>query len=378
MTMTGWTDKLNHLPTPCYVIDEEKLINNLERLNTIKKATNCTILLALKGYSTYSTFPLLSPVIDGVTASSIYEARLGYEEFSGHVHGHSIAMSQSEYKQFESLCSHISFNSISQYQQFKSLQTKPLSLGLRINPNISTVKTDLYNPCSKYSRLGIPIEQLDPVLFNEIDGLHFHALCEQNTNDLEKVLQKIKHTYGNKLKNLQWMNWGGGQRLTHNTYNTDHLIELINEWQSNYNVKIILEPGDAIVYDCGYYVSKVLDIINNQKQIAICDISATCHMPDILEYPYRPQILNTDPTYAYSYILSGNTCLAGDIIGDYSFKTPLSINDIIVFSDMAQYTLVKTTNFNGIKQPSIAIIDKEKKINLVKQSHYFNFKERLS
>lgn len=291
--MAHWTTKTNPLATPCYLIDEEKLNQNLKRIETLKNATDCQVILALKGFATYKTFDQLNDVLDGVTASSIYEARLGLEEFKASVHVHSIAMDEEEYHQYNALASHISFNSIKQVQRFKEKNnTINASLGLRINPKISQAPTEKYDPCSKFSRLGIPIDHIKEKDLEGIDGLHFHALCEQNAGPLIAILNRIEQTLGHQLSTLKWMNWGGGHLLTDDNYELEMLIKEINRWKTTYNIQIILEPGEAIGRHCGYYVTRILDIIENNKKIAICDLSATAHMPDVLEYPYRPDILN--------------------------------------------------------------------------------------
>ena len=379
--MPHWTNNASKLPTPCYLIDESELKRNIQIISTLKKETNCQVILALKGFATFQTFPHLWPILDGVTASSMYEARLGMEEWNGDIHIHSIGMSAIESQQFNEFATHISFNSLNQLALYKKETTNITpSIGLRINPKVSQAPNETYNPCANYSRLGIPIEQVPHHIFDEIEGLHFHALCEQNTPPLFDILNTIEATFGHSLNKLKWINWGGGHLLTDADYNLDALAKKINEWHEKYHNQIILEPGEAIGRHCGYYVTKVLDIIENEKQIAICDISATAHMPDVLEYPYRPHILNSgkENEFQHNYIIGGNTCLAGDIIGTYSFKEPLKINQPLVFTDMGHYTIVKTSNFNGVKQPSIGIIDESGNIKMIKYSSYFNFKERLS
>jgi carboxynorspermidine decarboxylase len=379
--MAHWTTKTNHLPTPCYLIDEKKLTQNLDKIKALKNATDCHVILALKGFATTKTFPQLNTVLNGVTASSIYEARLGLEEFHGSLHVHSIAIDEEEYHQYNAMASHISFNSIKQAQRFKEKNTEiNASLGLRINPKISQAPTEKYDPCSKFSRLGIPIEQITKKDLDGIDGLHFHALCEQNVGPLLTILNKIEQTLGDQLATLKWMNWGGGHLLTDDNYERDILIKEINRWKSTYNLQVILEPGEAIGRHCGYYVTRILDIVENHKKIAICDISATAHMPDVLEYPYRPEILNggEENEKKENYIIAGNTCLAGDMVGTYSFDDELNINDTLIFDDMGHYTIVKTSNFNGVKQPAIGMIDTLGNIKIHKVSSYFNFKERLS
>ena len=376
-----WTDKLARVPTPCYLIDKAKLNKNVQQLSLIRKKTNCNIILALKGFATHATFPIVSNGLDGVTASSIYEARLGRETFKKQIHIHAVAMSKDECSIYNQLGHHITFNSYQQLLQFKTecKQYNP-SLGLRINPGAGKAPADIYNPCGLNSRLGIPMDAFNDVWLNEIEGLHFHALCEEGFDALHYVLSKIENQFGDQLKQLSWMNWGGGHLLTDSNYDTNLLIDCINEWQNKYGLTVILEPGEAVGRHCGYYVGTVLDIIDNNEKTAICDISVTAHMPDVLEYPYRPDIYNAGNSgeKAHQYLIGGNTCLAGDMIGPYSFDTELTIGDKLIFMDMGHYTIVKTSNFNGVKQPAIGMINESQKIQIVSQSDYFNFKERLS
>jgi carboxynorspermidine decarboxylase len=376
--MAHWTNKLNNIPTPCYLIELAKLNNNLETLEKIKANTDCEIILALKAFSTVSAFSFCKSVLNGVTASSLYEARLAEEEFNTNIHIHAIGMDSNDAKYFNKIASHISFNSKFQLEFFKKTVKNLLpSLGLRVNPMLSMAPTDLYNPCGQYSRLGVPINLLNANDLAAIDGIHFHALCEQFSLALFDVLNIFEKKFGNALHQLKWMNWGGGHRLTDDEYDIDALIKKINEWKKKYGIQIILEPGDAVVRNSGVYIAKVMDIITNEKKIAICDISATAHMPDVLEYPYRPGIAGESENGKYGYIIAGNTCLAGDVIGEYYFDTPLEINAPIIFNDMAQYTLVKTSNFNGVKQPSVGMIHLDNTITIHSESSYFNFKERL-
>jgi carboxynorspermidine decarboxylase len=381
MLIPHWINQLKDIPTPCYLVDKAQLKKNLAIFSALKRKTDCTIILALKAMSTHALFPVISTTLDGVTASSIYEARLGLEEFNGNVHVHSIAMTKNEAKQYNRMASHISFNSKRQHELFLNTNSSiHPSIGWRINPNVSSAPVEKYDPCAPYSRLGIPIGNVSPSDLKQIDGLHFHALCEQKTTPLFNILDAIELTYGDALCELKWMNWGGGHRICDPDYNIDALANKMNNWKYKYGINIIIEPGDAVIRNAGVYVSRVLDIIDNEKLIAICDISPTAHMPDILEYPYRPNVMNAGPpnTAGHNYILAGNTCLAGDVVGEYSFDSPLGVNDPVIFTDMGQYTLVKTSNFNGVNQPSVGIIDEHGSIELKSTSSYFNFKERLS
>ena len=315
-----WINQLDFIPTPAYLIDEQLLLKNLKKVESIKKKSGCKIILALKGFATYCTFNQIKPYLDGVTASSIYETRLGFEEFQKELHVHAIALEKDEYHPINAMANHISFNSIQQLNEFKKIipNYKP-SLGLRINPEISKAPAEIYDPCSKKSRLGIPLSQFDPQILNEIDGLHFHALCEQNTSPLIDILNKIESVLGDNLHQLKWFNWGGGHLLTDDEYCTDELIQKIIYFQETYNLKVILEPGEAIGRHCGYYCAKILDITKNTDKTLITDLSVTAHMPDVLEYPYTPEIYTSNNKYNYQYYIGGNTCLAGDYIGPYSF-----------------------------------------------------------
>ncbi|MGA0242344.1 MAG: carboxynorspermidine decarboxylase [Candidatus Marinamargulisbacteria bacterium] len=374
-----WINSVSSLPTPTYLIDKSKLHANTDVIDRITTATNCQVILALKGFATWHTFRWLRDHLHGVTASSIYEARLGVEEFKRSVHVHSVAMHPKECAQYNALADHITFNSIHQWRQFTTnVPTVSARLGLRINPGVGHAPTQKYDPCSPMSRLGIPMATLAPSLLSKIDGLHFHALCEQNLPPLRIILDAIEDYFGDHLHQLSWMNWGGGHLLTDADYAVSDLIELIQRWQSTYGLRVILEPGEAIGRHCGYYVGTVLDIIHNDVPTLICDVSITAHMPDVLEYPYTPDILNAVASGPHTYYIGGNTCLAGDVMGPYHFNAPVRIGDPLVFLDMGHYTLVKTSNFNGVNQPSIGIIHEDQTIRMVSESCYFNFKERLS
>ena len=374
-----WINHLDSIPTPAYLIDEQLLLNNLKKVEAIKKKSGCKIILALKGYATFYTFNQIKPYLDGVTASSIYEARLGYEEFQKELHIHSIALEKDDFHPINAMANHISFNSTQQLDEFKKIipNYKP-SIGIRINPEISKAPAEIYDPCSKQSRLGIPLSQFDPNILNDINGLHFHALCEQNTSPLIDILNKIEAILGDNLHKLEWFNWGGGHLLSDDNYKTEELINRIRYFQEKYNLTVILEPGEAIGRNCGYYCGKVLDIVQNSQPILVTDLSITAHMPDVLEYPYTPEIYASNNKPPHTYYIGGNTCLAGDFIGPYSFIKEKKIGNYLIFLDMGHYTIVKTSNFNGVKQPSIGMINEQGNIKLISNSCYFNFKERLS
>lgn len=377
--MAHWIDNAPALPTPTYLIDEHALQANMVVLDRIRQATQCHILLALKGYATWGTFPLIRPYLNGVTASSLYEARLGIEEFKKDVHVYCVAMAPSECAIYNDMAHHITFNSMAQYHQFLTMvpSVKP-ALGLRINPMVGAAPVEKYDPCTKQSRLGVPITAVDHHIMTTMDGLHFHALCEQGIEPLIDVLNHIEGHLGPDLHRLNWMNWGGGHRLTDSDYDVDRLIHVIRDWQTKYGLRVILEPGEAIGRHCGYYVTTVRDIVGDDPLTAICDISITAHMPDVLEYPYRPDIWGADQGGEWSCLIGGNTCLAGDVVGPYQFDRPLSVGDRLVFLDMGHYTIVKTSNFNGVNQPAIGVISSDGGIRILSQSCYSNFKNRLS
>ncbi|MBM4153128.1 MAG: carboxynorspermidine decarboxylase, partial [Kiritimatiellaceae bacterium] len=367
--------------TPSFVVDEAKLQRNLDTLAAVKARTGCKIILALKGFAMWNTFPLLRKTLDGVCASSPWEARLGREEFQREVHAFAAAYSEADIHELQLLCDEIDFNSFAQWNQFKPLfqqLKKPVKVGLRINPECSTGRTPMYDPCAPKSRLGITRNQFDGQSLEGISGLHFHTLCEQNADALEITLKAVEEKFGEFLPQMEWVNFGGGHHITRDDYDIDLLCNLINQFKAKYGVQVILEPGEAVALHTGVLVSTVLDVVQNHGEIAILDCSCTCHMPDVLEMPYRPNILgagnpNEKP---YTYRLAGLSCLAGDVIGDYSFDQPLQPGDRLIFEDMAHYTMVKTTMFNGIKHPSIAL-QRGENVEIIREFHYEDYKNRL-
>jgi carboxynorspermidine decarboxylase len=370
------------VPTPCFVVDEVLLQRNLNTLAYVKERTGCKILLALKGFAMWSTFPMLGKVLDGICASSPWEARLGREEFDREVHAFAAAYSDADIRELLILCDEIDFNSFAQWKKFKPLfQTleKKVKVGLRINPECSTGRTPMYDPCAPKSRLGITRDQFDSESLDGISGLHFHTLCEQNADALEITLKAVEEKFGEFLPQMEWVNFGGGHHITRADYDLDLLCKLITEFKAKYDVQVILEPGEAVALNTGVLIATVLDVVENDGPIAILDCSCTCHMPDVLEMPYRPNITGAGEAdeKAHTYRLAGLSCLAGDVIGDYSFNQPLKPGDRLVFEDMAHYTMVKTTMFNGIKHPSIAI-RRGDDIEIVREFHYEDYKNRLS
>tara|TARA_B110000046_G_C12979587_1_gene392705 strand:+ start:405 stop:1532 length:1128 start_codon:yes stop_codon:yes gene_type:complete len=366
--------------SPCFVCDEGKLEKNLMLIESIQKESDVTILLALKGFAMYSTFDICRKYLKGCCASGLNEAILAKEEFGGEIHTYSPAFKPNEFEEISRISNHIVFNSFSQLNFYKNKIKPHNSVGLRINPECSTVDGNLYNPCAPNSRLGIIKSEFKNALPDIIDGFHFHALCEQNVDAFQLVLDKFEKNFNHFFKDLKWINFGGGHHITRNDYDVKGLISLLKEFKIKYpHLKIYLEPGEAIAWETGYLESTVLDIVKNGMQIAILDTSAECHMPDTLAMPYRPDIRDAGIAYKkkFTYKLAGNTCLAGDIIGDYSFDKELKIGDKIILEDMIHYTMVKTTTFNGVNLPSIAIKRKSGEIEIIRNYDYKSYKDRL-
>ena len=374
---------ISTLPTPSYLVDQQLLIKNLELLSSVKERTGCKILLAQKAFSMFSVYPLIAKYLDGVTSSGVMEARLGYEEMGKEVHTYAPAFADHEMDDVIRYSDHIVFNSFHQWNKFKDKvknSGKQIECGLRLNPKYSEIDTDIYNPCFTGSRLGITPEQFQPDQLDGIDGLHFHTMCEQNSDTLERTLKVVDDTFGSYIKQMKWLNFGGGHHITRSDYDIETLIRCIQFAQDTYGVQVYLEPGEAVALNTGYLVSTVLDTIENGMHLAILDPSAACHMPDVLEMPYRPQIIGAGlpNEKTYTYRLGGPTCLAGDIIGDYSFDAPLKEGDKLIFCDMAHYTMVKNNTFNGMNLPSIALYSQENGLQIIKQFGYEDFKSRLS
>ncbi|WP_199241794.1 carboxynorspermidine decarboxylase [Desulfosporosinus sp. Sb-LF] len=375
---------ISALPTPSYIVDERLFLRNLELLHSVQQRTGCNILLALKGFSMHSLFPLVGNYLKGVTASSLFEARLGYEEMGKEVHIYAPAYVEGEFDQILSNCDHITFNSFDQWNRFKdkvkNVKTKKISCGIRINPEYSEIETPIYDPCYQYSRLGVTLSNFRPEELDGIEGLHFHTMCEQNSDTLARTIQVVDQKFGEYIKTMKWLNLGGGHHITRPDYDIETLVRSITFLQDKYGVDIYLEPGEAVALNTGFLVAEVLDIVDNGMEIAILNTSAACHMPDVLEMPYRPNIIDAGKPneYANTYRLGGLTCLAGDIIGDYSFKQPLKPGDRLVFCDMAHYTMVKNNMFNGVNLPSIALFNEAEGIKVIRQFGYEDFKTRLS
>ncbi|HJF32057.1 MAG TPA: carboxynorspermidine decarboxylase [Sporosarcina psychrophila] len=374
---------LNELPSPCYVVDEGLLIKNLEKLKSVVDRTGCKILLAQKGFSMFSVYPLVGEYLNGVTSSSVHEARLGYEEMGKEVHTYAPAFSETEFDEILSYSDHIVFNSFQQYNQFKDKvnnHPKQMEVGLRINPEYSEIEVDMYNPCFLHSRFGVTLENFEEDQLEGIDGLHFHTMCEQNSDTLERTVQVVDEKFGKYIKNMKWINFGGGHHITRPDYDIETLIRSILFIKEKYGVQVYLEPGEAVALNTGYLVATVLDTLHNGMPIAILDTSAACHMPDVLEMPYRPEIIGAGmpDEKAYTYRFGGPTCLAGDVIGDYSFDQPLTPGDKLVFCDMAHYSMVKNNTFNGVNLPSIVLNTVKDGVKVIQQFGYEDFKSRLS
>lgn len=372
---------LHAVKTPYYIVDENLLVKNLEKLRSVMDRTGCKILLAQKAFSMFALYPLIGKYLNGTTASGLYEARLGREHMGKETHVFSAAYASEEFDEVAQLCDHIVFNSMGQFARFKD---KALALGkkvgIRINPGHSTQSHGIYDPCAPGSRLGVTRKNFPDALPEGVSGLHFHTLCEQNADALTRTLEAAEEKFGAFFPQLEWVNFGGGHHITRPDYDVEALIHTINRFQEQYGVQVYLEPGEAVVLNAGYLVSSVLDVVENGIRIAILDTSAACHMPDVLEMPYRPPVLDAEEPgrKKHTYRLAGPTCLAGDQIGTYSFDTPLQIGDKLVFGDMALYTMVKNNTFNGMRLPSIAVARRNGEVELIRSFGYEEFKNRLS
>lgn len=371
------------VPTPSYIVDETLLIQNLELLKSVMDRTGCKILLAQKGFSMFSTYPLIGKYLSGTTASSLFEAKLGYEEMGKEVHIYSPAYQEEELEEIIEIVDYIVFNSFSQWKKYKDIVKKSprnIQIGLRINPEYSEIDTDIYNPCFTNSRLGITLPHFEGENLEGIDGLHFHTMCEQDSQVLKRTLQVVEEKFGPYLHQMKWINFGGGHHITRSNYDVETLVDCIDYIQEKYKVMVYLEPGEAVALNTGYLVSTVLDIMENNMNLGILDTSAACHMPDVLEMPYRPEIIGAGNPgeFEYTYRLGGPSCLAGDVIGDYSFSAPLKPGDKLVFCDMAHYTMVKNNTFNGVGLPSIGLYKEDEGIQIIRKFGYEDFKMRLS
>ena len=371
-------------PSPSYVVDLDRIRHNLAILERVQRESGATVLMALKAFAMWSIFPLISETLSGVCASSPWEARLGREEFGKEVHSFAAAFKESDVIELLELSDHLVFNSFDQLERFRprwEAYNGKVSVGLRINPEHSEGHTAIYDPCAPCSRLGIPLAAFEGRSLDGVDGLHFHTLCEQLFEPLERTVAVVEEKFGHYLHGLRWLNLGGGHHITREGYDVDGLIALIKRLKSTYGLDVYIEPGEAVVIGTGVLVAEVLDIINNGMDIAILDVSATCHMPDVLEMPYRPEIAGGElpGVLPFTYRLGGPSCLAGDVIGDWSFAEPLRVGQRLVFEDMSHYTMVKTTTFNGIQHPSLCTYEpSDNRLTVVRRFEYEDFRARLS
>lgn len=378
--------EINKVPSPCFVMEEELLRNNLSLIKSVKDRAGVNIILAFKAFAMWKSFSIIREYIPCSTASSVYEAQLAYEEMGSLAHTFSPAYTPENFPLFMRYSSHITFNSLSQFDRFYPETLKhshKVSCGLRINPEYSTVETDLYNPATPGSRLGISLDQLGDKLPEGVEGLHFHTLCESSSYDLEKTLEVIEQKFGHLLSQVKWFNMGGGHLMTRKDYDVEHLIGLLKSFKSKYpNLEIIMEPGSAFAWQTGVLVSTVVDIVENRGiKTAILDVSFACHMPDCLEMPYKPYIRGAyhEPVEGLpTYRMGGSSCLSGDFVGEWSFDEPLLIGDKIIFEDMIHYTIVKTTMFNGISHPAIALWNKSGQLEIYREFSYEDYKTRMS
>ena len=389
--MHPWTERfsrleVSRLPSPCFVVDEVSVEENLQILARVQKESGAKVLLALKAFSMWSLGPLVAKYLSGTCASGLHEARLGREHFGGEVHTYSAAYTEKDLREILKISDHVIFNSPAQWRKFRPLceaaaKVRKIDFGLRVNPQHSEGATPLYDPSAPFSRLGTPRDAIQPGDLDGLSGLHFHTLCEQDFPPLQRTIAAFEQKFGALMKGMKWMNFGGGHHVTRPGYQVEDLIRTLKDFAQRYKVQVYIEPGEAIAWKAGVLVAEVLDTMHNGMPIAILDTSATCHMPDTLEMPYRAQIIGAGEPgeKPHTYRLGGQSCLAGDVIGDYSFAKPLAIGERLVFEDMAYYSMVKTTTFNGVRLPSIAIWNSSSgSIRVVREFGYEDFKGRLS
>ena len=372
---------MTSLPTPCYVVDEAKLIENLTLLKSVARHSGCKVLLAQKAFAMYSLYPLMRGYLSGTAASGLFEAKLGAAHFGGETHVYSPAYREEDLGELTHICGHIIFNSFSQWRRFGGIATEAgCHCGLRINPECSTQQHAIYDPCAPGSRLGVTWENFDAAALGGITGLHMHTLCEQNADALVQTLRAAEEKFGSVMRGMKWLNLGGGHHITRPDYDVETLVSELVRIRDAYDVQVYIEPGEAVALNAGWLVATVLDVMRNGIDIAILDTSAACHMPDVLEMPYRPNIIGggEPEEKPHTYRLAGPTCLAGDIIGDYSFDAPLKPGDRLAFCDMAIYTMVKNNTFNGMPLPAIAVHGANGENRIVKTFGYEDFRQRLS
>ena len=372
------------IPSPSFVLEEALLLKNLKLIEEVQNKAEISIILALKGFAMWRVFPLVKQYLKGATASSLYEARLVFEEMGTRAHTYAPAYIPEEFEEVLNYSSHITFNSLSQYQFYRNevAQYKDkISVGLRVNPGYSVVEVDLYNPAAPDSRLGIPAEQLQNGLPEGVEGLHFHALCESSAADLEAVLKAFEIRFAHLFPQLKWVNFGGGHLMTRKGYDIEHLVRILNDFKQRYGLEVILEPGSAVAWETGFLLATVLDVVENGGvKTLMLDVSFTAHMPDTLEMPYRPAIRNAskEGEGPFRYRIGGMSCLAGDFMMEYGFERAINIGDQLILEDMIHYTMVKTTMFNGIKHPNICILKEDQSVEVVRKFNFEDYKIRLS
>lgn len=384
--MTGIDiDKILELaPSPAFVVDLGRLRHNLELLREVQERSGAKVLMALKAYSMWSTFPLIREYLQGVCASSPWEARLGFEEFGGEIHSFAAAFKESDIRELLPISNHLVFNSFDQLERFRPLwqaEQGRVSIGLRVNPEHSEGEVEIYDPCAPNSRLGIRRDAFEGRSLEGVEGLHFHTLCEHLFEPLQRTAAAFEEKFGAFLPRMKWLNLGGGHHITRSGYDIDGLVALVKHFREKYDLEVYLEPGEAVVIGTGLLVGEVLDIAPGTPPNALLDVSVTCHMPDVLEMPYRPDITGGEkPGFlAHTYRLGGPSCLAGDVIGDWSFAQPLAVGQRLAFEDMAHYTMVKTTTFNGIQHPHLCTYEPQTgELKVVRSFGYADFRGKLS
>tara|TARA_Y100001934_G_scaffold283642_1_gene405084 strand:- start:3032 stop:4162 length:1131 start_codon:yes stop_codon:yes gene_type:complete len=376
--MNGFYENISSIPNPCFVLDEVLFEQNMKVLGKLEEQSGAQVLCALKGFSMWEVFPLMMNYLSGGTASSLNEARLIYDEMGKKAHSCFVVYDSKEFNEVQELSSHITFNSLTQFERFKNQLKENVNYALRVNPEFSNVSFNQYNPCVPGSRFGVTIDDLPEELPNQLSGLHFHTLCESSAEDFKEVLDVIELRFGNLLHSVKWVNFGGGHHITKKGYNIELLSRLLSNVRKKYNLQVYIEPGEAIGMNAGFLVSKVEDIVINQgEKTAILNVSFAAHMPDCLEMPYKPEVID-ETEVGHSFTLGGNTCMSGDFVKGFQFSKELEIGQLLVFKDMAHYTFVKTSFFNGVKHPSLGIWTKNNEFRLLKEFTFDDFKYRLS
>ncbi len=376
--MNGFYENISSIPNPCFVLDEVLFEQNMKVLGKLEEQSGAQVLCALKGFSMWEVFPLMMNYLSGGTASSLNEARLIYDEMGKKAHSCFVVYDSKEFNEVQELSSHITFNSLTQFERFKNQLKENVNYALRVNPEFSNVSFNQYDPCVPGSRFGVTIDDLPEELPNQLSGLHFHTLCESSAEDFKEVLDVIELRFGNLLHSVKWVNFGGGHHITKKGYNIELLSRLLSNVRKKYNLQVYIEPGEAIGMNAGFLVSKVEDIVINQgEKTAILNVSFAAHMPDCLEMPYKPEVID-ETEVGHSFTLAGNTCMSGDFVKGFQFSKELEIGQLLVFKDMAHYTFVKTSFFNGVKHPSLGIWTKNNEFRLLKQFTFDDFKYRLS